>query len=191
MGAGDDDVLRPHQNQIGHPAHHLADQPFFRRHAQLVQRCKAQLQQALVLRLGHAEDPAAGHLLAQQHTEHGRRLRIIKFFLGQVDSGGIAGAQKQPHIALRRPQVQDDAVPPGHGDLIHPRPRQTAVQLGGQPRNDQGIKRHGSIPPVVSRSRPPPGWGAPPAAFPPRPAAIFPVPFPKRRETAGPAPADR
>ena len=179
--------LRPHQDQVGHTAHHLTDEALFRHDAQLVHRGEADVQQPLVLRLGDGQDPPAGHLLAQQHTQHGGRFRVVEFLPGEMDPGPRPGAQQQAYIALvPAPEMQDDPVPAGHGDLVHPGVFQPRVQFLRQPADHKTVKRHDRTPPICAGPRPHGTCPARPGPCPPGPFGIFPAAAPQRTGTADP-----
>ena len=49
----------------------------------------------------HIQQLAAGEVLAHQHAEGGRRLRVFKGFLGQADPGGTAAGRQQQRVGVR------------------------------------------------------------------------------------------
>ena len=183
---GQDDPLLTHQDQVGHAAHHLADEALFGHHPQLVGRGDAHLQQTLVVGLGDRDHPPAPQELAQQHTEHGGRLGIFIFFPGEVDSRPRAGGQKQPAVPhLGGAEGEDHPVPGGHGDPVHPGVPEVPVQLPGQAGDDKAVKRHENIPPIgqgwLLRCR----WGDRRPVFPPVPGKNGAFPAAKRRGRPG------
>ena len=98
--------------------------------AQLVQSLQANDHNALQRRLGHIQNPSAGEMLAQQHTEHGRLVGIFPGKLGQLCSGmGGIGRYQQLHVAARGAQGEDDLIPAGLVDLVDLCPGQSGVQF--------------------------------------------------------------
>ena len=129
------------QDQIGLVADGLQHQFALHPVAQLVQRFKAQGGYPLQRGLDNLQQPGPGHVLAQQHTEHGGLLRVFQGQGGQVKAGvGRVGGQQQPHVPRRRgAQGQDDLVPPGLVDFVHPGPGQAGIQFMDHARQAQRV----------------------------------------------------
>ena len=125
--AVDDPLLTVQKDQVGVPAHALEHQPSPPRLPQLVHDIQGQDHHPLQARLIDGRQPAAGQMLAQEHTEHGRRGGVFPGQAGEVQPGLTGpGAQQQLLIS---PQGQDDLVPGGLLDLVHPKARQLGPQL--------------------------------------------------------------
>lgn len=77
-------------------AHGLQHQAALHPVAQLVQRFQADLHHPLQVGLSDGQDAAARQMLAQQHAEHGGRVRVLPGELGQLGPGmvGIGGQQQ-------------------------------------------------------------------------------------------------
>ena len=74
--------------------------------AQLVMRVDLQLQHTLMLRLAYRNDPRAGQMLAQEHTEH-RRLGGVFYALRREMQPRIPRARRDEQAAHR----EQDGVP--------------------------------------------------------------------------------
>ena len=138
--------VRAGQDQIGIAAHQLQDQLLAARNAHLVGAVKNKGHAALCGRLGDLRQTAAGQMLAQQHTEHGRLRRIFKGSLRQMDARAVdIGRKQQPAAAISAAQMQQDGVARGLLDLIDPAAgeRQKLLPDGAE---KNGIKGH-RVPP--------------------------------------------
>ena len=96
-----DDFTVLHQHQIGVAAHQLGTQGVAHKVAHLVGALKIEVDDAVSRLHVHIQQPAAGQVLAHQHAEGGRRLRVFKAFFGQAHPGGTAAGRKQQRIGIR------------------------------------------------------------------------------------------
>ena len=95
------DLAVLHQNQIGVAAHQFGTQGVAHKVAHLVGALKIKIDDAVSRLHVHVQQPAAGEMLAHQHTEGGRRFRVFKAFFGQAHAGGTAAGRKQQRIGIR------------------------------------------------------------------------------------------
>ena len=95
------DLAVLHQNQIGVAAHQLGTQGVAHKVAHLVGALKIKIHDAVSRLHVHVQQPAAGEMLAHQHTEGRRRFRVFKAFFGQAHAGGTAAGRKQQRIGIR------------------------------------------------------------------------------------------
>ena len=129
------------QEEVGPVADGLQHQPALHPVAQLVQGLEAQSGHPLQGSLYNLQQPGPGHVLAQQHAEHGGLLRVLQGQGGQVEPGvGRVGRQQQAHIAhALGPQGQHHLVPAGLVDLVHPGPGQAGIQFMNHARQAQRV----------------------------------------------------
>ena len=93
-------ALPVQQKEIGFVADGLQNEAALHPVAQFIQRLKAQRGHPLQGGLDDIQQPGSGHVLAQQHTEHGGLLRILQGEGGEVEPGvGRVGGQQQAHVA--------------------------------------------------------------------------------------------
>ena len=131
------------QNQVVPPACQLHHQGFFRQLSEIVIGGKPEPQHPLMLRLAHFQKPGGGEVLAQQHAEHGGRIGVFGLFPGEIHPAPGAGAGNHqfpgPPMAA---QGQNDLLPAGHEDLIHPAVRKLLLQLAAQAVDGDGVHGH-------------------------------------------------
>ena len=146
LDAAQNDALFIEKQQIGALADQLADQLLFGNTAQFIGGGKCHHQQALALGLGDRQDLAALHVLAQQHTEHGRCGGILGTQGGQINTGIAAAAgDHQADIAAEAAEGQNDLGGTGHEDLIDAGIFQLAVQLQALSPEEKTVYRHASL----------------------------------------------
>ena len=117
-------------------------------HTQFIQRLQLQIHHPLHGWLGDGDNACAGEVLAQQHTEHGGRGRVVPEHAGQLEPGmSRIGSQQQLHRPLSAPEREDDLIPGRLIDLIHPGIHHAGLQLLHHSAQTYGIKRHGHPPP--------------------------------------------
>ena len=76
----------------------------------------------------HAQDAPAHQVLAQQHTEHGGRVRVLPGQLGHLQPGVVGtGGQQQPPVPPAQPQGQNHLVPARLVDLVDLGTRQNGL----------------------------------------------------------------
>ena len=98
---------------------------------------------ALHGKLRHAQQPGAQKVLAQQHTEHGRLRRILRGIFRQVQPGSRGvGGEEQLLPPLPAAQVQDQGVPAGLVNLVHPGPQAPFPDLPQHRSHKISIKGH-------------------------------------------------
>ncbi len=95
------DLAVLHQHQIGVAAHQFGTQGVAHKVAHLVGALEVKVDDAVSRLHVHVQQPAAGEVLAHQHAEGGRRLRVFKAFFGQAHPGGTAAGRKQQRIGIR------------------------------------------------------------------------------------------
>ena len=127
------DAPRPVQhNEVGLAADALQHQGPLHPVPQLTEGLKAELQQPLHGGLANLQNAAAQKILAQQHTEHGGRLRVLPGHSGELGSGmGGVCRQQQLHISLPGAHVQHHLIPGGLIDLVHLSAGDAFPQLSG------------------------------------------------------------
>ena len=142
QAVGDPPLLIQHE-QVGPPTDALQHQPALHPVTQFAEGLKPELQHPLHGGLGNVQDPSVQEVLAQQHAEHGGRLRVFPGKPGQVSPwmGGIGG-QQQPHIPLARPQVEHHLVPGGLVNLVHLTAQDGSPKLCGHGGQADGIQWH-------------------------------------------------
>ncbi len=107
---GVDDFAVLHQHQIGVAAHQLGAQGVAHKVAHLVGALEIKVDDAVARLHVHIQQPAAGQVLAHQHTEGGRRLRVFKGLFGQAHPGGTAAGRQQQRIGIRAGAQGDDQL---------------------------------------------------------------------------------
>ena len=89
--------------------------------AHFVDAVEAEGGAALHGRLGNAQQPGTGQVLAQQHTEHGRLRGVFRVGRCQVQPGGCGvGGDQQLFPALPGAKLQNHRISCGLMDLIDP-----------------------------------------------------------------------
>ena len=110
--------------------------------AHLVRTLQGEIQNALRRRLGDGGNACAGQVLAQQHAEHGRLLRIFRAGLCKMDPGPVgAGGHQKPPGTLGRAEQQHQGVPLRLMDFIDARAA-GALKLLGDSAEKYGVKWH-------------------------------------------------
>ena len=98
---GVDDLAVLHQHQVGIAAHELGAEGVAHQVAHFVGALEIEVDDAVPRLHVHIQQLAAGEVLAHQHAEGGRRLRVFKGFLGQADPGGTAAGRQQQRVGVR------------------------------------------------------------------------------------------
>ena len=102
---------------------------------------------ALVLRLGHAVYPRADEVLAQQHAEHRRRLRVLVAPGGEVQPGHAHARGDEELLGpLPRIQRKEQQVPCGLLHLVYVRALKLGRKFVYKCRKAHCVKRHRSPP---------------------------------------------
>ena len=126
------------------PAHELRYEPHRALHAQLVAGGEANLAEALPARLSHGLYPRAAEVLPEQHTEHGRLIRVLvlpaRVVQPRPGPGGGYDELLRPLAGVEREQY---GVPRGLLYAVYSRaghrPRELAHERGEQ----YGVQCHG------------------------------------------------
>ena len=141
----DDPLLAVQKDQVGVPAHALKHQPPPPRLSQLVHDVQGEDHHPLQAGLVDGRQPSAGQVLAQEHTEHGRRGGVFPGQAGEVQPrlAGL-GAQQQLFIS---PQGQDHLVPGGLLDLLQAQAQDGLPQFPDYAGQTYRVKRHRAPPP--------------------------------------------
>ena len=106
------DLAVLHQHQVGVPAHQLCTEDVVHQVPHLVGTKKFKIHDPVTRLHPHIQQPSAGQMLAHQHTEGGRGLRVFKAFLGQADPGRpAAGRQQQAEGLGAGPQTEHQLIP--------------------------------------------------------------------------------
>ena len=95
------DLAILHQHQIGVTPHQLRTQGVSYKVAHLVGALKIEVDDAVARLHMHIQQPAAGKVLAHQHTKGRRCFRVFKALLGQAHPGRAAAGRKQQRIGIR------------------------------------------------------------------------------------------
>ena len=143
-----DAPLAVQENQVGRAAHQLQHQAALHPVPQLVQALQLKLHQPLHRGLDDVQNPGAGQVFAQKHTEHGGRVRVFPGNAGQLHPGVVgAGREKQFHVLPAPPHRHHNLVPDGLINLVNLAAQHGGLQLlrhGGEANRVQG---HGLTPP--------------------------------------------
>ena len=122
---------------VGGPAHELRHQDPVHRISHFIGTLEGEPNQPLHRRLLHLGQATAGQVLAQEHAKHGWLVRIFRIGPREVEPGrrGV-GSNEQPLPPGSAPQQEDESVPAGLVDLLHPR----SQGLGPKLLQDSGQK---------------------------------------------------
>ena len=107
---GVDNFAVLHQNQIGVAAHQFGAQGVAHKVAHLVGALEVEVHDTVPRLHAHVQQLAAGEMLAHQHTERGRRLRVFEALLSQAHAGGTAAGRKQQRISVHAGAQRDDQL---------------------------------------------------------------------------------
>ena len=139
----DDVACLVDQDDVGRPAHEFHGEGLFRLLPELRARGQAQQRQALIRRLLDGDDARARQVLAQQHTEHRRRVRVLIALAREMQPRRAdARRYQQPARARARVYAQQQEIPLRLLDLIYPRPLQLRRELAQQSCEAHGVKWH-------------------------------------------------
>ena len=137
------------QVQVAGPAHQLRRQLLLNGVSHFVGAVKGEKRRPLHGKLGDFRQPGPQKVLSQQHTEHGRLRRVLRRGGREVEPGSSGiHRKKQLFPAVPAAQMQNQGVPAGLVDFVHPGPQApfpNLRQYGGQ---KDSIKCH--VPPPVS-----------------------------------------
>ena len=115
---------------VGGPAHELGHQDPLHLVPQLAGALEGEADQPLHGGLLDAHQAAAGQVLAQEHTKHRGLVGIFGIGPGEVEPGGGGiGGNEQPLPPGGAPQQEDDGVPGGLVNLLHPGPQGLGPKL--------------------------------------------------------------
>ena len=135
--------LRADEDHVGLAAEHLHNKLLFHRRAHFVARVEVQNQQPLKVRLHERFDPRADKVLAQQHTEHRRLLRVFKAPLRQMHARAAdAAVDEKLFVAVACAQTQQQQVALRLLHLVNLRAGDARFQFAGQPREKYSVQRH-------------------------------------------------
>ena len=142
---GINDAPALHEHQIGVAAHQLDGQRIRDQVAHLVRAAEVKIDDAVPRLAAQLNEPPAGQVLAQQHTEARRRERVLEALLRQADAGRAAAGRQQQAVGL-------GAGAQGHKHLVAGRLKnfvdlgieQRVFQFTGDQRQRCGIKGHGN-----------------------------------------------
>ena len=142
---GINDAPALHEHQIGVAAHQLDGQRVRDQVAHLVRAAEVKIDDAVPRLAAQLNEPPAGQVLAQQHTEARRRERVLEALLRQADAGRAAAGRQQQTVGL-------GAGAQGHKHLVAGRLKnfvdlgieQRVFQFTGDQRQRCGIKGHGN-----------------------------------------------
>ena len=95
-----DDLAVLHQHQIGVAAHQLSAEGVPDEVAHLVGALELEVYDAVARFHSDIQQLAAGQVLPHQHTEGGRRLRVLEALFGQADPRGTAPGRQQQAVGL-------------------------------------------------------------------------------------------
>ena len=129
------------EDQVGPAADGLQHQLPLHPVPQLVEGLQGEDHHPLQPRLFHRQQPGAGQVLAQEHTEHGGLVRVFPAELGQLGAGMVGiGGQQQPHVPVAGgADGKEDLVPAGLIDLVQLAAGDHLVQLMDQAGQAQGV----------------------------------------------------
>ena len=115
-----DDAAVLDQHEVRIPAHELGGQRVDDKVAHLVGAAEVEKDDAVAGFAAQVDEPAAGQVFAQQHTEAGRGERVFEALFGQADPGRpAAGRQQQPVRIGAGAQRDEDFIPGGLEDFIN------------------------------------------------------------------------
>ena len=131
------------QVEVAGAAHQLRHQPLLHREAHFVGAVEGEHGAALHLRLGDVRKPGAQKVLAQQHTEHGGLRRVFRGGGGQMQpGGGGVGHKQQLFPALLAAKMEDQGIPAGLMELVHPGPQTPGAHLLQNRGEKKSVKCH-------------------------------------------------
>ena len=102
-----------HQHQIGVTPHQLGTQGVAHKVAHLVGALEVKIDDTVARLHVYIQQFSAGQMLAHQHAEGGRRLRVFKAFFGQAHPGRTAAGRQQQRIGVRAGAQGDDQLVAG------------------------------------------------------------------------------
>ena len=140
---GINDLAVLHQHQIGVAAHQLSAEDVLHQVTHLVGALEGKVHDAVTRLHLHIQQPAAGQMLAHQHTEGGRCLGVLEALFGQADPGRAAACREQQRIGLGAgAQGQHQFIAGGFKYFCDLRIGQGLFQFPSRQRQRRGIKCH-------------------------------------------------
>ena len=142
-------VLR--KDQVGVFTHDLGNQIAAAGKADFVARVEGQRRCPLKAVLHDVRQPRTGQVLAQQHTEHGRLLRVLPRQPRKTDTRIGTGIDQEPPPARKGADLQDDLVPLGLHDALDPPAQRGSAYLMHHAGKHTCVKCH-ALPPFPRRT---------------------------------------
>ena len=97
MDGGDDALFAVAEDEVAELAHDLGDKILFGQIAELVAALKFKEGGTIEAELGHGGDLRRAEVLAKEHTEHRRHLRIVKHRIAKAHTGvSASGVDEKP-----------------------------------------------------------------------------------------------
>ena len=140
---GVDNFAALHQHKVGVASHQLSAQGIAHKVAHLVGALKIKVDDAVARFHVHIQQSAAGQVLADEHTEGGRRLGVFKGLLGQAHPGRAAAGRQQQRVGIGAGAQGDDQFIPGRfKNFCDLGIGQGGFQLRSRQRQCRGIQCH-------------------------------------------------
>ena len=142
---GINDAPALHEHQIGVAAHQLNGQRVRDQVAHLVRAAEVKIDDAVPRLAAQLNEPPAGQVLAQQHTEARRRERVLEALLRQADAGRAAAGRQQQTVGLGAGAQRHKHLVAGRlKNFVDLGIEQRVFQFTGDQRQRCGIKGHGN-----------------------------------------------
>ena len=142
--AVDNPAVIVYENQVGMPAHELADQPSGHVISQLVHAVEINFDDSVALHLSDIRHAGTKQHLPHQHAERRRLQGIILFLIGQVNPGAAGVSRCKQHSVLSLiANGQNNFIFFRLSQLINPSADQLFFQFTGYKSQHNAINWHG------------------------------------------------